>query len=385
VTTRPPLRPVLIEEPDALAGLTRRLRASPRLALDTEAASFHRYVDRVYLVQISSAQETALIDPLAVADLAPIGELLADAAIEKVLHDADYDLRILHRDYGFQGRRLWDTRIAAQLAGEPAFGLGALLEKYLGIHLSKKLQRADWSQRPLTPAMIDYAAADTAHLIELRDLLEARLRELGRLAWAEEEFLRLETVRWTGAPDGEGYLQLKGARMLRPRERAVLRAVWEWRERMARSLDRAPFRVAGNDVLMALARQAPRTASALGSVPAVPPAIARRFGAELLEAVAAGLAAPEESLPRSDARPRYRPDPAVDARFQRLRELRAKRAPEVGLEPGLILPNWAMQEIAKLAPRTPHDLDEIPEIRRWQRAVMGDRQLLDAVGDKVDG
>ena len=377
-------RPTLIERPDALATLAQRLQGKPRVALDTEAASFHRYIDRVYLVQVSSDTETALVDPLAVTDLAPLGALLADPAVEKIFHDADYDLRILDRDYGFHGTRLWDTKVAAQLSGETAFGLGALLEKYFGIRLSKKLQRADWSQRPLTPEMIAYAAADTAYLPELRDLLERGLRERARLAWAEEEFRRLEGVRWTGPVDGEGHLQLKGARTLRPRERAVLRALWEWRERVAESLDRAPFRVAGNDVLVALARVAPRTPAALAAAPLMPPTVARRYEGDLLDAIAAGLAIPEQDLPRPERRPRYKPDPEADVRFQRLRELRARRAPEVGLDPGLILPNWAMQEIARLAPRTPEELDAIAEIRRWQREVVGDGEILAAVG-RVDG
>jgi ribonuclease D len=384
-----PLRPpALIEEPGTLATLAERLRAEPRIALDTEAASFHRYVDRVYLVQLSSNAETALVDPLAVTDLAPLGALLADPGVEKIFHDADYDLRILDRDYGFRGKRLWDTKVAAQLAGETAFGLGALLEKHFGIRLSKKLQRADWSQRPLTPEMIAYAAADTAYLPQLRDLLEQQLRRLSRLAWAEEEFLRLEEVRWTGTTDGEGHLQLKGARTLRPRERAVLRVLWEWRERLAESLDRAPFRVMGNDVLVALARAMPRTPAALAAAPLMPPTIARRHGADLLEAIAAGLAVREEDLPRPERRPRYRPDPEADARYQRLRELRARRAPEAGLDPGLILPNWAMQEIARVAPRSAADLDAMTEIRRWQREVVGDREILQAMGEtpgRLDG
>jgi ribonuclease D len=377
-TPRP--APALIERPDALASLAQRLQGKSRVALDTEAASFHRYVDRVYLVQLSSDEETALVDPLAVGDLGPVGALLADPSVEKIFHDADYDLRILDRDFGFRGRRLWDTRIAAQLAGETAFGLGSILEKYFGIRLSKKLQRADWSQRPLTQEMIDYAAADTAHLPELRDLLERRLRDLSRLAWAEEEFLRLEEVRWSGPVDGEGHLQMKGARTLRPRERAVLRALWEWRERAAEALDRAPFRVVGHEVLVALARAAPRTPAALAAAPLMPPTVARRYGAELLEAVAAGLAVPEQDLPRLERRPRQRPDPEAEARFQRLRALRARRAPEVGLDPGLIFPNWAMQEIARTAPKTAQELDTITDIRRWQRAIIGDRDILEAVG-----
>jgi ribonuclease D len=385
VTSPRAVRPTLVEGPETLASLTQRLRGKSRVALDTEAASFHRYVDRVYLVQLSVDDETALIDPLAVHDLTPVGALLADPAIEKILHDADYDLRILDRDYGFRAKRLWDTKVAAQLIGEPAFGLGSLLEKYFGIRLSKKLQRADWSQRPLTAEMIDYAAADTAHLPDLRDLLERRLRDLSRLAWADEEFGRLEAVRWTGTTDGDGHLQVKGARLLRPRERAVLRALWEWRDRVARALDRAPFRVAGNDVLLALARATPRTPAALAAVGAVPSGVARRYGDQLLEAIATGLAAPEEAPPKPDRRPRHRPDPAADARFQRLRELRAKRAPEVGLDPGLVLPNWAMQEIARVAPRSVAELDAMAEVRRWQREVVGDQAILQAVAESPAG
>src|SRR5204862_6586076 len=114
-------------------------------------------------------------DPLPPPDLAPRGELLADPAVANVFHDADYALRILDRDYGFRAARIFDTRIAAQLAGEPAVGLAALLEKYVGVKLAKEHQKADWSRRPLPPAMLAYAAADTAHLPALRAQLRARL------------------------------------------------------------------------------------------------------------------------------------------------------------------------------------------------------------------
>src|SRR5207244_2544554 len=169
-------------------------RRIKHLAPDPEAASFHRYHDRIFLVQLASPSLTAIIDPLAIADLSPVGGLLDDPKVEKIFHDADYDLRILDRDYGFRARRLFDTRIAAQLAGEPAVGLAALLEKYAGVKLAKEHQKADWSRRPLSAAMLAYAAADTAHLPALREQLRARLTALGRLAWAEEEFARLEDL-----------------------------------------------------------------------------------------------------------------------------------------------------------------------------------------------
>jgi ribonuclease D len=133
----------LIETAADLEALIERLRREPLLAVDTEAASFHRYHDRVYLLQISSRSETAVVDPLAVGGLAAFAEVLADPAIEIVFHDADYDLRLLDREYGFGATSLFDTRIAAQLLNEPGIGLAALLEKYLDVRLDKRFQRAD--------------------------------------------------------------------------------------------------------------------------------------------------------------------------------------------------------------------------------------------------
>lgn len=375
-----PTVPTLITDGPALRALVERLALAPRVALDTEAASFHRYVDRVYLVQASSDQESALIDPLLVADLAPIGRLLADPTIEIVFHDADYDLRILHRDYGFVGRHIWDTRVAAQLCGEPAFGLSALLEKHFGVRLSKQLQRADWSQRPLTDAMIAYAAADTAYLPALRDRLAEQLATLGRTHWAEEEFVRLEAVRWSPrAAEGEEFLSVKGAKALRPAQLMVLRALWEWRDARARAQDRASFRVLGADILLALAREAPETLEALLRTRAVPESIARRHGAELIEVIRAARATPESEWPRVERRPRQRPDPELEERVGRLKVLRAAQAPAVGLDPGLIGANAVLVAIARAAPRSAADLDAVPDLRRWQREILGDEALLAAV------
>lgn len=380
MTAPPNGLPQIVTTTTALDGLVERLSAAPRIALDTEAASFHRYVDRVYLLQFSTDRETALVDPLEIPDLTPIGPLLASPELECILHDADYDLRILHRDYGFTARNIWDTRVAAQLAGEPAFGLGALLEKHFGIRLSKQFQRADWSSRPLTDAMIAYAAADTAYLPALRDLLEKQLGTLGRLAWAEEEFLRLEEVRWSPrAPAGQEFLGLKGAKALRPRQLVVLRALWEWRDARARDLDRAPFRVVGNDALVALAREAPTSRDALKRVAGVPTRLAARHGAEWVPVVRAALDLPESEWPRVERHRRERPDPAIEQRLAALKQLRAERAPAVGLDPGLVCPNAVLAAIAREAPRAPDDLTRIPDLRRWQREIMGDQAMLDAV------
>jgi len=380
VTPPSPVRPTVITEGGALQALAERLARAPRIALDTEAASFHRYVDRLYLLQLSSDQETALVDPLAVADLGPVGRLLASPEHEIILHDADYDLRILDRDYGFTGRRIWDTRVAAQLCGETAFGLGSLLERYFGIRLSKQLQRADWSVRPLTDDMIAYAAADTAHLPALRDLLAERLASLGRLHGAAEEFLRLESVRWAPrAREGEEFLALKGAKVLRPPQLAVLRALWEWRDARARELDRAPFRVVGNEVLVALARDCPTGIESLSRIAGVPPSIARRHGPEFVEVIRAARALPEEQWPRLERGRRERPDPELEARVNLLKNLRAERAPVVGLDPGLVCAGAVLTAIARARPKAAAELDAVPDLRRWQREILGDKAILNAV------
>jgi ribonuclease D len=366
-----------IARPDSLAELITAVRREPRIAVDTEAASFHRYRDRIYLIQISTANRTALIDPLAVADLSPVGAVLADRGIEKTFHDADYDLRVLDRDYGFRAARLFDTRIAAQLAGEPAIGLAALLEKYAGVKLAKEHQKADWSQRPLPPPMLAYAAEDTRHLLALRDALERRLRDLGRLDWATEEFARLEALRWTGLAEGDtdGYLRVKGAKGLPPRSLAAFRELHRWRETLAERDDKAPFRVIGNDALLAVSRALPVTAAALTGLKDLPASLARRHGDALLEAVARARARPQSELPRHERSARPPKDPDFDARVERLKAIRNRVAGELSIDPGVLCGRTTLEAVARAAPKDRAGLAQVGELRRWQADVLGDALL----------
>ena len=273
--------------------------------------------------------------------------MLADPAIEVVFHDADYDLRSLDRDYGFRARNIFDTRIAAQLLGEPGVGLSALLLKYFGVTLNKKLQRADWSLRPLTPDMVEYAGADTAHLPALRDLLETELITRERLSWAREEFARLELVRWNGAEAApDDHLWLKGARTLSPKGQQVLGALYGWREQKAKALDRATFRVMQNETLVALAQASPRDIAAMKAVPGTPSSIVDRYGNELVEAIGRAMNAPLEAGPRRERTRRPPVDVEAEARFERLKLMRNERAKELGLEPGVLCANAALQLLA---------------------------------------
>ena len=369
-------RPVhLVESQEELARLLAGFARAPELAVDTEAASFHRYHDRVYLLQLSSRDTTAVVDPLRV-DLGPFGALLADPTVEVVFHDADYDLRLLDREFGFRATRLFDTRVAAQLLNEPGVGLAALLEKYLGIRLDKRFQRADWSARPLSAGMLDYAAADTRNLLELRDLLRAQLVERGRLAWAEEEFALLEGVRWAASEEGEpAWLRMKGAKALRGRALAVLREVFEWRDAVARKADRASFRIMNNEPMLAIAANPPADLGALRRIAGVGPDLVERRGADLLAAIRRGLDVPESELPRVERPPRRQADPAFDARMERLKAVRNAEAARLDLAPGVLCPNGTLEAIARTIPADRDELRRVPGIRRWQAAEIGDALL----------
>jgi ribonuclease D len=352
------------------------LEGAGLVAVDTEAASFHRYRDRIYLIQLSSREATAIIDPLAVPDLSRFGRLLADPTVEVVFHDADYDLRALNRDHGYRADGLFDTRIAAQLLNEPGIGLAALLDKYLQVTLDKRWQRADWSRRPLLPEMLDYAASDTRYLPTLRDLLKARLTDAGRWEWAAEDFALLEAVRWAGPGLAEeAYLKVKGSRTLRRHQLTVLRELFDWRERIAEESDRAVFRVLMNDPMLAIAKAMPVDEQALREVKALSPEQMRRRGREILDAVRRGVAAPPESIPVFERGRRPAPDPAYEARVERLKSVRNAIAEQLPLAPGVLCPNGLLEAIARMEPTAVEQLEQVVGMRRWQRELLGARLL----------
>ncbi len=366
-----------VQSADQTAELARSLDGSGLLAADTEAAGYHRFHDRICLLQLSTRELTAVVDTLAVREIGPLAPYFADPGIEIIFHDADYDLRLLSRDFGVEVRGLFDTKIAAQLLGEPAFGLGNLLEKHLGVKLEKKYQRADWAQRPLPQELLDYAAEDTRYLPRLRDVLKAALEAKGRLHWAEEEFRIEEQVRWSpGENNGDAYLRLKGTRDLRPRQLAALRELYAWRDRVAAERDRASFRILSNEALLGVARDMPRTVQELSRVPELSPPLVERHGAELMEAVARAQALPEGELPvrpRGPGRPP--PDPAFDALMERLKAARDIAADELGLDRGFLMPRAQLEDVARQRPRSLDALEAIPGFRRWQAEALGEKLL----------
>ena len=341
------------------------------LAIDTEGASFHRFVDRIYLLQLSTRDRSAIIDPLPIGTPEELGGLLESPKVQVVFHDADYDLRLLHQDYGWQVRNIFDTRVAAQLLGIRAFGLAALLEKYFGVKLDKKHQRADWSMRPLTRDMLDYAAQDTLHLLGLRDRLADELKRAGRWEWAREEFALLEATRWDADDAANAFLRMKGARDLNRRELAILRELVAWRDEAARKADRATFRVLGNEPLLEIVRAKPSTREALGPIKGMPRSLLDRSANDLLEAVRRGLAIPDADLPRFPKALRWERDPDFDARASALRTVRDAAATRLDMDPGVLCSRDRLEAVARRNPQSMDELREIPELRRWQIEELG--------------
>lgn len=342
------------------------------IALDTEGASFHRFIDRIYLLQITTRERSAVIDPIPIGAPSRLGEILEDPAVEVVFHDADYDLRLLHQDYGWHARNIFDTRIAAQLLGIKSFGLAALLEDFFGVKLDKKHQRADWSLRPLTQGMLDYAAQDTRHLLDLRDELRSRLEKLGRLEWAREEFERLEGTKWDPEDDAQNFLKIKGARDLTRRELALLRELVPWRDSVARELDRATFRVMGNEVLLDIARTAPRDARELSGLKGMPRGILERGGAAILSAVTRGLEVAEDHLPKFPRAAKWEREEDFEAKVTKLKAVRDAAATRLSLDPGVLCSRERLEAIVRKKPEKVKDLEDVPGLRRWQIGEMGE-------------
>jgi len=339
------LNPTWIDTPDGVEEVAAACASEGRFALDTEADSLHSYFHKVCLIQVSADGRHFLIDPLAIEReaLDPLWRVVEDPLATVVMHGADYDVRVLDRDFGTHVGGLEDTQIMAQLLGEEKTGLGHLLERDFGLALNKKYQRADWGRRPLKPELLAYAAADTAFLKDLRERLRDRLKKLGRWDWAAEEFGRLAVVRHVSVdPDPLMFERVKGARALKGAARDRIFDLYWWRDAEAQRLDLPPFKVLGNKPMIELAVKPPESARELGVVPGLGHRFVRRWGADVMKHLRRPLAAP----PR--VRNHHSPGPtaAERRRIEGLTVVRDEIAAELGLQPGLVCPKALLLSMA---------------------------------------
>ena len=354
--------------------LAKRLMQEQSVAIDLEMDALHSYREKICLAQVSTPAETVIVDPLAGGDLEPLAPVFASGAIRKIFHAVDYDLRSLKRDYGFAAANLFDTMIAAQFCGEEKIGLADLLQKYFNVELDKKYQRADWSQRPLKKEMIDYAAEDTRHLHRLVEILEQKLKDLGRMSWLEEECSLLEAVRFD-ENGGPLFLRFKGAGRLERPQLAILEALLQWRDREAERRNRPHFKVLGNKPILEMVLAAPATRNKLGSLEGVNDRLLDRYGRKLLTCIEEAKAQDEDDWPHYPRTARNKRDPQAENILTRLKKWRLKIADEFKLEPGVLINNAQLEAISRVRPKSGKELATVKNIRNWQVEAFGQELL----------
>lgn len=341
-----------------LASLLPQIENADRVAIDTEADSLHCYREKLCLLQIGLPGRDYIVDPLADVDLAPLCAALEPK--EVVLHGADYDLRMLRRGLNFVARRIFDTVIAARLLGIREFSLTALVKRHFDVELGKSSQKANWARRPLPARMLEYAMNDTHYLLPLADCFESQLRERDRLDWLRQSCQRaIEQSAVQRVRDGDELWRIRGSGSLRGREAAVLRALWQWREKEAEVADRPPFHILQNHELLNAA-----VAFASENVPDYRHFSSRRRQA-FRQAAECAMQLPESEWPVSLRRVGRRPGPETVRATEELRRRRDQAARELNLEPSFIAARSTLEAIATNQTRAASLL--VP----WQQELLG--------------
>lgn len=363
--------PEIVVSSEALGSLIKRISHEPVLAFDLEADSLHHYREKVCLIQVSTFSETVLIDPLALPNLSPLVSIMADFSIRKVFHGADYDIRSLHREFGMNVNNLFDTMVACQFLGYKDLGLAAVLKGRFGMELDKRYQKADWSKRPLSPEMIEYAAKDTSMLIELSRQLEEELRVKGRLSWAMEEFELLSNVRTAPREDEPLYMRFKGAARMEPRTLAVLEGLLRFRDEAAMQRDLPPFKVLSADTLRELSEKRPLRNAELAGITGLTPKLIDRYGSKIIGVIAKAMDIPDEKLPRYPRSPRPTQYRRKEEILKELKRWRESKAGGLGMDAGIIANNSLLETLAESLPRDVKGLASITAMKDWQRKEFG--------------
>ncbi len=247
----------LIKTPDALAEAAELWEKEAEIAFDLECENnLHHYGTYITLIQVSTRKANWIVDVLALKTIDPLVHVLENPRMLKVLHDVSFDLRILHHQFQCRPKNLFDTQLAAQLLGKQKIGLSALLSEYFQVTKEEKYQRVDWTKRPLSLGMLEYAAGDATHLLPLKDILTEELKKKQREEWVVQERKHLEEMEFNY--EEQQYLDLPGAKRCSPEERARLHILFDERQRLAMKVDRPVFFIFSNKLLLQFLKNQPR-------------------------------------------------------------------------------------------------------------------------------
>ena len=302
----------MIETKEALAEVCREAKDAGLIGLDTEFVWERTYYPQLGVVQLSIDQERCyLVDKLALKEFGPLGEVLADPKVVKILHDSPQDLTILKRLTGSYPRNVFDTRISAGFVGlRASLSLQDLTKHLLNRSLEKTETRTDWLKRPLSEDQVAYALNDVRYLPEIRERILELARRNGRREWMEQELAELDDPATYEPRDfEEQYVRVKGVGRVSDRDLGILQAVTAWRERVAEHLDLPRRHVVSDEVLVVVSKVRPDTIGKLRQIRAVQESTINRHGQGLLKAISEGrerrvkpLSKPGQSTPRDDVR-----------------------------------------------------------------------------------
>jgi ribonuclease D len=356
-----------VDTPDALDRAVKAVRGSKIIYFDLEADSMHHYHAKICLMQILAKGRCWLVDPLADIDVRPLRAALAEKPL--IGHGLDYDLRML-RHHGFKPVSIFDTMLAAQLLGKSAFGLAALIQDNFGVVIPKEGQKADWSRRPLARDLVEYAAQDTFYLPALHGILTRELQAKGRLDWHRESCDALiRATQRQRETDREDAWRITGSNKFRPRQLAVLKAMWEVREHAASERDLPSFKVLPADLLLRFAECVPAEGFP-EDVPKLPSRLSPHLRDDLLEAFEDALESPSEAwpgLPPPPKRPPRAPHPEL---LIDMKEIRDGIAAKLGLDPSLLAPKAVMMAVAISGLSSPEAVREAAQWMKWQEGLL---------------
>lgn len=368
--------PRVIETTEEMDNFFSRCATEDVIAVDIESAGFYRYYGRVNLIQIASRKEAAIIDPQKIEDFSAFQNFANASSCLWLFHGGDYDISMLAKDLGIYIPRMFDTRKAAEITGMTELGLRALTEKYLGFTLDKRLQRCDWSKRPLTRAMKEYGLLDAVCLIPVYDCLKSELETLNRMDWVMEEcdYIARHAKEFQEQEADPYAFRIKGASKLSLRSQAILKEIWSLREKIAAKLDRAPFMLLSNQALIEIARQVPRTVSGMLVIKSVNRDFLNRYGSELQVAIKAGMKAPLTDLERP-----FKPKEkeflltAWEGELAKsLREIRDSIAERLNIPPAVLAPMHSIYDLAKIRPNTVGLLLQSEILHEWQTQILAE-------------
>ncbi len=354
-----------VTDTESLSALIEQLRTAPGVAIDTEFMREKTYFARLCLIQLASDDITAIVDPLAIEDLSPLKALLIDPRVVKIFHAGSQDLEIFYRLFGVATAPIFDSQVAATLAGFPQqVGYGALVKEVMGVTLDKGDTYTDWAKRPLSETQIEYALNDVRYLPEIRRRLLAEMEREGRIEWLAADFARLEDPATYTVVPGELWRRVKRISSLNRRQLAVAREVAAWREREAQRRDVPKRWVIGDESIIEISRRTPKSGDELYTIRGVADKVGRGAQQGLLEAVAAGCAVDDDDLP--SLQKRRRPVGDVDGAVDLMVALVRLRAREHGVAMPLMASRDDLERLAA------GEKEASPLLEGWRKKMVGD-------------